>query len=151
MPPRGPRKVVGVVDAVRNAEDCPRARDLAQVGCRHLGDEAGRKSSALGLTRAVPFLRRQIGKRLRLPLTDRLIPIIADDFVDREFGSGCVKITPAHDFNDFEVGSRHPEMGPPINGIRMPRVRAELIELYLRLPLAWKIFGRQMFVAARKI
>ena len=48
-----------------------------------------------------------VGKRLRLPLTDRTIPIIADDYVDPEFGSGCVKITPAHDFNDYEVGARH--------------------------------------------
>ena len=48
-----------------------------------------------------------IGKMLRLPLTDRLIPVIADDYVDREFGTGCVKITPAHDFNDYAVGSRH--------------------------------------------
>ncbi|MEO6079932.1 MAG: valine--tRNA ligase [Steroidobacteraceae bacterium] len=51
--------------------------------------------------------RAMVGKRLRLPLTERLIPIIADDFVDREFGSGCVKITPAHDFTDNEVGQRH--------------------------------------------
>lgn len=48
-----------------------------------------------------------VGKMLKLPLTDREIPVIADEFVDREFGSGCVKITPAHDFNDFEVGRRH--------------------------------------------
>lgn len=48
-----------------------------------------------------------IGKMLKLPLTDREIPVIADEYVDREFGSGCVKITPAHDFNDFEVGRRH--------------------------------------------
>ena len=48
-----------------------------------------------------------VGKMLKLPLTDRLIPVIADEYVDREFGSGCVKITPAHDFNDFEVGKRH--------------------------------------------
>ncbi|MGC4027530.1 MAG: valine--tRNA ligase [Steroidobacteraceae bacterium] len=51
--------------------------------------------------------RALIGRRVRLPLTDRLIPVIADDFVDREFGSGCVKITPAHDFTDNEVGQRH--------------------------------------------
>ncbi len=51
--------------------------------------------------------RALLGKRVRLPLTDRLIPIIADDFVDREFGSGSVKITPAHDFTDNEVGQRH--------------------------------------------
>jgi len=48
-----------------------------------------------------------VGKTLKLPLTDREIPIIADDYVDKEFGTGCVKITPAHDFNDYEVGKRH--------------------------------------------
>jgi valyl-tRNA synthetase len=48
-----------------------------------------------------------VGKKIRLPLSERLIPIIADSYVDREFGSGAVKITPAHDFNDFEVGARH--------------------------------------------
>lgn len=48
-----------------------------------------------------------IGKTIDLPLTGRTIPIIADDYVDPEFGSGCVKITPAHDFNDYDVGKRH--------------------------------------------
>ncbi|MFN3985196.1 MAG: valine--tRNA ligase [Rhodocyclaceae bacterium] len=48
-----------------------------------------------------------IGKTVRLPLCDRDIPIIADDYVDREFGTGCVKVTPAHDFNDYAVGQRH--------------------------------------------
>lgn len=48
-----------------------------------------------------------VGKTLKLPLTDRLIPIIADDYCDMEKGTGAVKITPAHDFNDFEVGVRH--------------------------------------------
>ena len=48
-----------------------------------------------------------IGKMLELPLTGRQIPVIADEYVDREFGTGCVKITPAHDPNDFEVGKRH--------------------------------------------
>ncbi len=48
-----------------------------------------------------------IGKTIKLPLTDREIPIIADDYVDPEFGTGCVKITPAHDFNDYEMGKRH--------------------------------------------
>ena len=48
-----------------------------------------------------------IGKMLKLPLTDREIPVIADPYVDKEFGTGCVKITPAHDPNDFEVGKRH--------------------------------------------
>ena len=53
-----------------------------------------------------------MGIRLRpkfilLPIVNRLIPIVADDYVDIEFGTACVKITPAHDFNDYEVGKRH--------------------------------------------
>ncbi len=48
-----------------------------------------------------------IGKTIHLPLADRDIPIIADDYVDKDFGTGCVKITPAHDFNDYEMGQRH--------------------------------------------
>ena len=48
-----------------------------------------------------------VGKQIMLPLTGRTIPIIADDYVDREFGTGCVKITPAHDFNDWQVAQRH--------------------------------------------
>jgi valyl-tRNA synthetase len=48
-----------------------------------------------------------VGKHVRLPLADRLIPIIADAYVDREFGTGVLKITPAHDFHDYEVGQRH--------------------------------------------
>ncbi|MBL1142964.1 MAG: valine--tRNA ligase [Proteobacteria bacterium] len=48
-----------------------------------------------------------IGKEVLLPLTDRSLPVIADDYVDPEFGTGCVKITPAHDFNDYEMGERH--------------------------------------------
>ena len=54
----------------------------------------------------------KMGIRLRpkfilLPIVNRLIPIVADDYVDIEFGTACVKITPAHDFNDYEVGKRH--------------------------------------------
>tara|TARA_B100000900_G_scaffold149886_2_gene127352 strand:+ start:64 stop:2820 length:2757 start_codon:yes stop_codon:yes gene_type:complete len=51
--------------------------------------------------------KKLIGKKALLPLVDREIPIISDDYVDSEFGTGCVKITPAHDFNDFEIGKRH--------------------------------------------
>ncbi|MEP7069508.1 MAG: valine--tRNA ligase, partial [Usitatibacter sp.] len=50
---------------------------------------------------------KRVGRMVRLPLADRLIPVIADTYVDREFGTGAVKITPAHDFNDFQVGLRH--------------------------------------------
>ncbi len=58
-----------------------------------------------------------VGKMLKLPLTDREIPVVADEYVDKEFGTGCVKITPAHDPNDFEVGKRHnlPEINMEIN------------------------------------
>ncbi|HEY2345212.1 MAG TPA: valine--tRNA ligase [Xanthomonadaceae bacterium] len=58
-----------------------------------------------------------IGKSVRLPLCEREIPIIADDYVDREFGTGVVKVTPAHDFNDYAVGQRH---GLPIINIFTP-------------------------------
>jgi valyl-tRNA synthetase len=51
--------------------------------------------------------RELVGQELELPLTGRTIPVIADEYVDAEFGSGCVKITPAHDFNDYEIGKRH--------------------------------------------
>ncbi|HYX64550.1 MAG TPA: valine--tRNA ligase, partial [Burkholderiales bacterium] len=51
--------------------------------------------------------RTLVGRKVELPLTGRSIPVIADDYVDPEFGSGCVKITPAHDFNDYQVGARH--------------------------------------------
>ena len=61
--------------------------------------------------------RHLIGRRVRLPLTLREIPIIGDNYVDPKFGSGCVKITPAHDFNDYEVGQRH---GLPLINIMNP-------------------------------
>jgi valyl-tRNA synthetase len=51
--------------------------------------------------------RSLVGKQVQLPLTGRTIPVIADEYVDPEFGTGCVKITPAHDFNDYQVGVRH--------------------------------------------
>jgi valyl-tRNA synthetase len=61
--------------------------------------------------------RHLIGRRVRLPLTSRDLPIIGDSYVDPTFGSGCVKITPAHDFNDYEVGQRH---GLPLINIMNP-------------------------------
>ena len=51
--------------------------------------------------------RHLVGRSVRLPLAERSIPVIADSYVDPEFGTGCVKITPAHDFNDYEIGQRH--------------------------------------------
>jgi len=64
-----------------------------------------------------------IGKQVQLPLTGRTIPVIADEYVDRTFGSGCVKITPAHDFNDYDVGKRH---NLPLINILTPDARVEL-------------------------
>jgi valyl-tRNA synthetase len=61
--------------------------------------------------------RHLVGTELRLPLTDRLIPVIADEHVDPEFGTGAVKVTPAHDPNDFEIGQRH--------GLPMPTIMDE--------------------------
>jgi valyl-tRNA synthetase len=54
-----------------------------------------------------PRYKAHVGSTVELPLTGRRIPVIADEYVDREFGTGCVKITPAHDFNDYQVGKRH--------------------------------------------
>jgi valyl-tRNA synthetase len=79
---------------------------------RHLVVATTRPETMLGDTAVAVHpdddrYRDVVGQSVRLPLTDREIPIIADDYVDPEFGSGCVKITPAHDFNDYEVGRRH--------------------------------------------
>jgi valyl-tRNA synthetase len=63
--------------------------------------------TAVAVNPADERYRHLIGKQIRLPLADRLIPIIGDDYADPAFGSGCVKITPGHDFNDYEVGKRH--------------------------------------------
>jgi valyl-tRNA synthetase len=64
--------------------------------------------------------RALVGRRVRLPIAGRLVPVIADEFVERDFGSGSVKITPAHDFTDNEVGARH---GLPLVNIFTPEAR----------------------------
>jgi len=85
--------------------------DLAD-GSGHLVVATTRPETMLGDTAVAvhpedPRFKDYIGKEIKLPLCDRTIPIIADDYVDPEFGTGCVKITPAHDFNDYEMGKRH--------------------------------------------
>ena len=62
---------------------------------------------ALAVSEGDPRYSDVVGKEVWVPMTDRKIPIIVDEYVDPEFGTGCVKITPAHDFNDWEVGQRH--------------------------------------------
>ncbi|OBS09726.1 valine--tRNA ligase [Acidihalobacter prosperus] len=87
-----------------------------------------------------------IGRSIRLPLTDRLIPIIADEYVDPEFGTGCVKITPAHDFNDYAVGQRH---DLPLINIFTPdaRINGEAPEAFQGLD---RFDARKRVVAAMK-
>lgn len=86
--------------------------------------------------------KKLIGKKVKLPLTTRLIPIIADTYVDREFGSGVVKITPAHDFNDFKIGKAHNlpfiniltkktelnDQTGPYQGMKVPEARKKVLE-----------------------
>jgi len=85
--------------------------------------------------------RHLIGRKVRLPLADRELPIIADAYVDPAFGSGCVKITPAHDFNDYDVGQRH---GLPL--INIMTLDATLND---SVPRAYR--GLDRFVAREKI
>jgi valyl-tRNA synthetase len=80
--------------------------------------------------------RHLIGQRLRLPLTDREIPIIADAYVDPQFGSGCVKITPAHDFNDYEMGLRH--------GLAMINIMTPEARLNDAVPAAYRGLEREV-------
>jgi valyl-tRNA synthetase len=82
-----------------------------------------------------------IGKHVSLPLCDRTIPIIADTYVDPEFGSGCVKITPAHDFNDYEVGKRH--------NLPMLTILTKKGSINREAPLAYQ--GMDRFVAREHI
>ena len=78
--------------------------------------------------------RHLIGRRVRLPLAERDIPIIGDDYVDPKFGSGCVKITPAHDFNDYEVGQRH--------GLAMINIMTPDAAINDNAPAAYRGFDR---------
>ncbi len=85
--------------------------------------------------------RKLVGQHATLPLTEREIPIIADDYVDPSFGSGCVKITPAHDFNDYRVGERH--------GLAMVNVMNEDASLNEEAPAAYR--GLDRYEARKRI
>lgn len=82
-----------------------------------------------------------IGKTIDLPLTERKIPIIADESVDREFGTGCVKITPAHDFNDNEMGKRH----------NLPMINIMTLDAHLNDTVPEKYRGLERFEARKTI
>ena len=85
--------------------------------------------------------RALIGRQIRLPLSDRLIPIIGDEYVEPEFGTGCVKITPAHDFNDYAVGERH--------GLPLINIFDESARLNDAVPQVYR--GLDRFVARERI
>ena len=82
-----------------------------------------------------------VGKMINLPLTDRQIPIIADDYVEKDFGTGCVKITPAHDFNDYEMGKRH--------NLEILNILTDDAALNDKVPTEY--IGLDRFVARKKI
>lgn len=82
-----------------------------------------------------------IGNHIKLPLSDRLIPIIADDTVDPTFGTGCVKITPAHDFNDNAMGQRH----------QLPVINIMTLDAHLNNEVPEKYRGLERFVARKTI
>lgn len=85
--------------------------------------------------------QQYIGKKIRLPLSDRFIPIIADDSVDPTFGTGCVKITPAHDFNDYAMGQRH----------HLPLINIMTLDAKLNKAVPEQYCGLDRFVARKKI
>ncbi len=115
-------------------------------GSGHLVVATTRPETMLGDTAVAvhpedPRYKDLIGQTVHLPLADRDIPIIADDYVDPDFGSGCVKITPAHDFNDYEVGKRHD----------LPQINLFTIEARLNdnAPAAYR--GLDRFDARKKV
>ncbi|MBI3562536.1 MAG: valine--tRNA ligase [Gammaproteobacteria bacterium] len=114
--------------------------------------------------------KKFIGKQIRLPITNREIPIIADDYVDKEFGTGCVKITPAHDFNDYKLGKRHKlplfciftkdakivndEDWPMVNqNLRYARIskRRDIIDVASEIGIPRDYWGLDRFDARKKI
>jgi valyl-tRNA synthetase len=88
-----------------------------------------------------PRYQHLIGSMLILPLVGREIPIIADDYVDMEFGTGCVKITPAHDFNDYEIGKRH----------KLPIINILTLDGHINENAPTKYQGMERFAARRQI
>jgi valyl-tRNA synthetase len=85
--------------------------------------------------------RHLVGRKVRLPLTERELPIIADAYVDPTFGSGCVKITPAHDFNDYELGQRH----------KLPMINIMTLDAALNDSVPPPYRGLDRFAAREKI
>ena len=115
-------------------------------GSGHLVVATTRPETMLGDTAVAvhpddPRYRDMIGKMIRLPLADRDIPIIGDDYVDPDFGSGCVKITPAHDFNDYDVGRRH----------NLPMINLFTVDATLNDDVPTPYRGLERFAARKQI
>jgi len=83
----------------------------------------------------------RVGKKVRLPLTDRTLPVIADEYVDPKFGTGAVKITPGHDFNDYEVGKRH----------RLEPINILTLDAHLNDKVPPKYRGLERFAARKQV
>lgn len=103
--------------------------------------------------------QKYIGKQVRLPLTDRIIPVIADEYVDKKFGTGAVKVTPAHDFNDYEIAKKHGLTFPPVigfngkmkntgvvDGLRVKAAREEVVKKLQEQALLEKVEPHAMVV-----
>ncbi|MGI9574737.1 valine--tRNA ligase [Alloalcanivorax xenomutans] len=115
-------------------------------GSGHLVVATTRPETMLGDTAVAvhpedPRYKDLVGQTIRLPLADREIPIIADDYVDPDFGSGCVKITPAHDFNDYEMGKRHD----------LPMINILTIDAHLNDQVPEAYHGLDRYEARRKV
>ena len=136
------------------------------VGGKHLTIATTRPETMLGDTGVAvnpkdERLNHLIGGKVLLPICNREIPVIGDSFVDPKFGTGCVKITPAHDFNDFEIGKRHKlpslnilnldgtlndEVPPPYRGLQLKDVRKKVIKEMENLKLLEKTDSYKVIV-----
>lgn len=115
-------------------------------GSGHLVVATTRPETMLGDTAVAvhpddPRYQHLIGREVALPLTGRRIPVIADTYVDPEFGTGCVKITPAHDFNDYAVGQRHD----------LPLINLFTIDAHLNANVPEAYQGLERFVARNRV
>ena len=135
-----------LADDVQGCTSVAGDRTSGATGSGHLTVATTRPETMLGDTAVAvnPNDERYqglIGKTVMLPLANREIPIIADDYVDMEFGTGCVKITPAHDFNDYEMGQRH--------GLPMINLFNDDAQLNSNAPEAYQ--GMDRFDARKKV
>ncbi len=101
--------IEAVLQSIEDALNSPPSRELegAFVTIATTRPETILGDTAVCVNPADPRFKHLVGKRVLVPLINRSIPIIEDDYVDMEFGTGCLKITPAHDINDYEIGMRH--------------------------------------------